>query len=104
VNQLYFGLRDKRIDILITGSTDPRLKETRYKTLTDDLNVFSPNYCCFFYRKEVALKYPSILPVLTSLSGKLDTVTMQALNGEVEVNKRGFEEVAVEWLNREKLL
>ncbi len=104
VNQLYFGLRDRRIDILITGSTDPRLKESRYKILTDDLNVFNPNYCTLFYRKDVALKYPSILPVLTSLSGKLDTVTMQALNGEVEVNKRGFEEVAVEWLTREKLL
>lgn len=104
VNQLYFGLRDRRIDILITGSTDPRLKDSRYKALTDDLNAFSPNYCCLFYRKDAGLKYPSILPVLTSLSGKLDTVTMQALNGEVEVNKRGFEEVAVEWLTREKLL
>jgi len=104
INQLYFGLRDKRIDMLITGSTDPRLKDARYKEIADDQAVFSPNYCTLVYRKEVALKYPSILPVLQSLSGKLDSVAMQKLNGEVEINKRGFEEVVTEWLSAEKLV
>jgi glycine betaine/choline ABC-type transport system substrate-binding protein len=103
VNQLYFGLRDKRIDILITGSTDPRLTDPRYRILEDDQRVFSPNRCMIVYSQAAALKYPSILPVLQSLSGKLDQATIQALNREVEIDKRGFAEVAVAWLAKSGL-
>jgi glycine betaine/choline ABC-type transport system substrate-binding protein len=103
VNQLYFGLREKRIDILITGSTDPRLTDPRYRVLADDKRIFSPNRCTIVYSQAAALKYPSILPVLQSLSGKLDQGTMQRLNGEVEINKRGFAEVATEWLTKSGL-
>ncbi len=103
VSQLYFGLREKRIDILITGSTDPRLNDPQYRILADDQKVFSPNRCMLVYRQEAALKYPSILPVLQSLSGKLDNTTMTRLNGEVEINKRGFAEVAAEWLTKSGL-
>jgi len=104
INQLYFGLREKRIDILITSSTDPRLRDPQYRILADDKNVFSPNRCMIVYRQDAGLKYPSILPVLQSLSGKLDSMTMQSLNGEVEINKRGFGEVAIEWLTQSKLV
>lgn len=104
VNQLFFGLRDKRIDILITGSTDPRLRDPKYKALRDDLGVFGPNRCALFYRIEAAKKYPSILSTLQALSGKLDSATMQSLNGEVELNKRPFADVAIEWLSKEKLV
>jgi glycine betaine/choline ABC-type transport system substrate-binding protein len=104
INQLFFGLRERRIDILITGSTDPRLTDSRYRVLADDLNVFSPNGCTLIYRNDAAKKYPSILPVLQSLSGKFTSESMQKLNGEVEIQKRGFAEVAAEWLKKEKLV
>lgn len=103
VNQLFFGLREKRIDILITGSTDPRLKDTKYRTLADDQKLFSPNRCLLLHREDAALKYPSILPVMRSLSGKVDNATIEKLNGEVEINKRSFAEVAGEWLTQTKL-
>jgi osmoprotectant transport system permease protein len=103
VNQLFFGLRDKRIDILITGSTDPRLRDAKYRTLADNQNLFSPNRCLLLHREEAALKYPSILPVMQSLSGKIDNATIVKLNSEVEINKRGFAEVAGEWLTQMKL-
>ncbi len=104
INQLYFGLREKRIDILITGSTDPRLTDPRYRVLDDDLKVFSPNRCMLVYSQAAVLKYPSILPVITSLSGKFDQAAMQGLNREVEINKRGFAEVAAEWLTKSGLV
>lgn len=104
MNQLFFGLRERRIDILIMGSTNPRLQDPKYKVLEDDLRTFSPNRGVIIYRLEAARKYPSILPVLESLSGKLDQLTMVNLNAEVELNKRGFEDVAVEWLTARKLV
>jgi glycine betaine/choline ABC-type transport system substrate-binding protein len=103
INQLYFGLRERRVDILITGSTDPRLRDSQYRTLADDLGVFSPNYCCLFYRQDAARNYPSILPVLESLSGRLDTPTMIGLNAEVELEKRSFDSVAAEFLAKSSL-
>lgn len=103
INQLYFSLREHRLDILITGSTDPRLGQSKYRVLIDDLGIFRPNFCCFLYREEAALKYPSILPVLESLSGKLDTTTMIRLNAEVEIEKRGFASVAASFLASAKL-
>jgi glycine betaine/choline ABC-type transport system substrate-binding protein len=56
------------------------------------------------YSQASVLKYPSILPVITSLSGKLDQAAMQGLNREVEINKRGFAEVAAEWLTKSGLV
>ncbi len=103
VNQLYFGLREHRIDMLVTGTTDPRLTDPRYKVFDDDLRVLGPNRCTFVYRLETARKYPSILPVLQTLSGRIDTGMMRKLNGEVELQKRGFAEVAAEWLKQQSL-
>jgi osmoprotectant transport system substrate-binding protein len=103
IDQLYFNLRERRLDILITGSTDPRLRQMNYRTLADDLGVFGPNHCCFLFREETALKYPSVRPVLESLSGKLDTPTMIGLNSQVEIEKRDFASVAAGFLSRSKL-
>lgn len=104
ISQLYFGLREHRIDLLISSATDPRLRDARYKVLEDDLHQLGPNRCTLVYRLDAARKYPSILPVLESLSGKLDQAAMLTLNGEVEVNKRAFNEVAAEWLTKTKLV
>lgn len=104
VSQLYFGLADKRVDMLITSSTDPRLKSNKYKVLADDLKVFSPNRAALLFRQETGTKYEAVRPVLESLSGKIDNATMRDLNGEVELNKRGLAEVALEWLTKIKLI
>jgi len=103
INQLFFHLNERRIDILITGSTDPRLRQMNYRPLADDLGVFGPNHCSLLLREEIALKYPSVLPVLESLAGKLDTPTMIGLNSQVELDKRDFASVAAGFLTRSKL-
>lgn len=104
IPQLYFGLGEKRIDMLVTASTDPRLKNSKYKVLADDQKLFSPNRAALLYREDTDKRFPTVRPVLESLSGKIDNNTMRDLNGEIEINKRGLAEVALEWLTKVKLI
>ncbi len=104
IPQLYFGLGEKRIDLLVTSSTDPRLKSAKYKVLADDQKLFSPNRAALLFRDDTSNRYPAIRPVLESLGGKIDNAAMRDLNGEVEINKRGLAEVALEWLTKVKLI
>lgn len=104
IPQLYFGLGEKRIDMLVTSSTDPRLKSAKYRTLVDDQKLFSPNRAALLYRQETAGRYPAVRGILESLNGKIDNNAMRDLNGEVEINKRGLAEVAAEWLTKAKLI
>ncbi|WP_031496906.1 glycine betaine ABC transporter substrate-binding protein [Bryobacter aggregatus] len=104
INQLYFGLGDKRIDMLITGSTDPRIPNQKYKVLVDDRGIFTSNQAGLLLRQEVAATNPQVREVLDSLNGKIDNTTMKNLNREIEINKRGLAEVAIEWLTSAKLI
>lgn len=104
INQLFFALRDHRVDLVVTSITDPRLLDKRYKMLQDDLGALGPNLVSIVYRKEPMVKYPEVETLLESLAGKFDNPTMHALNGEVEINKRAFAEVAAEWLKKSKLV
>jgi glycine betaine/choline ABC-type transport system substrate-binding protein len=104
INQLFFALRDHRVDLVVTTITDPRLTDKRYKVLQDDLGALGPNLVSLVYRKEPMVKYPEVEPLLESLAGRIDNPAMQALNAEVEINKRGFTEVAAEWLKQSKLV
>jgi glycine betaine/choline ABC-type transport system substrate-binding protein len=101
LGQLYFGLNEKRIDMLVTMSTDPRLiDKSKYRVLTDDMNVFSPNRASLVVRLEILEKHPEVVPVLNALSGKFTNEGMQKLNAEVELNRRSISEVALEWAQK----
>lgn len=99
VGQLYFGLNEKRIDMLITTSTDPLAKDAKYKTLEDDKATFKGNRGAFLLHGPTAEEKPELAQTLRLLSGKIDSATMLRLNGEVLVKKRAVAEVAAEWLN-----
>ena len=90
--------------MLVTSSTDPRLKSAKYRMLVDDQKLFSPNRAALLYRQETAVRYPAVREILESLNGKIDNNGMRDLNGEVEINKRGLAEVAAEWLTKAKLI
>lgn len=98
MGQLYFGLNEKRIDMLITSSTDPFTKDPKYKVLEDDKRTFNGNRCAFLLHGTKADEKPEFAQTLRLLSGKIDNATMMRLNGEVLVKKRPVADVAAEWL------
>jgi glycine betaine/choline ABC-type transport system substrate-binding protein len=104
LGQLYFGLKEKRIDILVTTSTDPLARDAKYKILEDDKGAFQGNTCSFLLHGPTADEKPEFTQTVKLLSGKIDNSTMLRLNGEVLVQKRGIAEVASEFLKSVNLL
>jgi glycine betaine/choline ABC-type transport system substrate-binding protein len=96
--QLYFGLNEKRIDMLITTSTDPLAKDAKYRTLEDDKGTFKDNRCAFLLHGATVEDKPEFVQTLRLLSGRINNETMLRLNGEVLLKKRPVADVAAEWL------
>jgi osmoprotectant transport system substrate-binding protein len=59
--------------------------------------VWPPYNIAPIVNKKTLDKYPEIEDILNKVSAKLDTPTMQRLNGEVDIKKREYQEVAKEF-------
>lgn len=96
IGQLYFSLAEKRVDIIFTTSTDPRIEAGKYRILEDDRKVFARNFCSFAMRSILATDHPEILAAIKQLSGKFDNKRMVQWIGEIELQKRPIADVARE--------
>lgn len=98
LGQLYFGLGEKRIDLLVTTSNDPLAYEGKYVIFEDDRTAFAGNRASYLVRAESPEAEQAYVAALSSLSGKLNNEAMRALNAEVLIQKRGIAEVAAAWV------
>jgi osmoprotectant transport system permease protein len=98
LGQLYFGLNERRMDLLVTTTTDPLAYEDRYLLLGDDRRAFAGNRASYLVRGRTPEEEGKLLEALRPLLGKLDEAKMRALNGAVLRDKRSVEEVAAEFV------
>ncbi len=98
--QLYFGLHENRIDLMVTSTMDPLAYDPKYKILADDQSAFAGNRCSLLLHGATAKERPALLETLRPLSGRLHNEAMLGLMGEVIKSKRAIAEVAAEWLAR----
>lgn len=103
LGQLYFGLKDKRIELMVTTSTDPLARAAGYKVLSDDKGVFARNSASLLVHGPTAEEHPEFLETLKLLSGKFSNDEILRLNGEVVLKKRAIAEVAAEWFGKSGL-
>jgi glycine betaine/choline ABC-type transport system substrate-binding protein len=103
LGQLYAGLKEGRIDLLVTTTTDPLARSLEYKALTDDKRAFAGNRASFLLNGPKADDNPDFAATLKLLSGRFSGEEMVRLNGEVLVKNRAIVEVAREWLERSGL-
>ncbi len=85
-------------DIAVVYSTDGALLAYDFTVLEDPMNaqpIFAP---APVFRGEVVRNNPSIVPILNAIFATLDTVTMQNLNGQVEVEGLSPRDVAETYL------
>jgi osmoprotectant transport system permease protein len=100
----YQALRERKIDVIDTWTTDAKLLRYRVRVLDDDEGFFPPYDAAPVARTTTLRAHPELRPLLARLGFSIDTRRMQRLNFAIEEDKRSFEDVASEFLREEGLL
>jgi len=100
----YSAIESGDVNVIDAYSTDSELEQYGLKVLKDDKGLFPPYQGAPLLRKETLQKYPELEKVLNKLSGKITDEEMRKMNYEVNVNGKSSEEVAKQFLQKEKLL
>jgi osmoprotectant transport system substrate-binding protein len=93
----YSVLESGQYDLAVAFTTEGQLTDPKYVLLEDDKHVWPPYNIAPIVKQETLDKNADISDILNKISAKLDTPTMQKLNGEVDLNKREYAEVAKEF-------
>lgn len=86
IGLVYDAVNAGKMDVVLGYSTDGRIASYDLVVLEDDLHFFPPYDCSVVIGGELLEKYPELDEVLSRLTGKVDTKTMQELNYEVDDN------------------
>jgi len=100
----YDAIASGAIDLVDAYSTDGKLLRYRLRILEDDRSFFPPYNAAPVVRGDLLRARPEVRSILESLAFRLPDSTMIRLNYAVEVEGRGFAEVAREFLVGEGLL
>lgn len=101
---MYSAIKNDEVDIIDAFSTDGRIPAFNLQVLEDDKNFFPPYYAVPVIRADTLEKYPELENVLGMLTRKINNEKMQELNAKVDIDKRQYEDVAVEYLKEEGLI
>lgn len=94
----YEVLLNGEADVAPAYTTEGQLAEKdKFILLEDDKQVWPPYNLAPVVRDDTLAKNPEIADILNKISASLDTDTVTALNAEVDVDKREYEEVAQEY-------
>ncbi len=100
----YEAIANGSIDIIDAYSTDGKLMRYPLRVLDDDRHFFPPYNAAPIVRGDTLRAHPELKDALDALAFKIDDKTMMRLNYEVEEKGRGFQEVAHDFLVKNKLL
>jgi glycine betaine/choline ABC-type transport system substrate-binding protein len=96
---LYTLLRDKKVDVIASHSTDGMLATGEFEILKDDRHAFGPAQACILVRQLAIDKNPNLRPALLELSGKLTNDIIRKLNYDVDVKGQSIRAVAAAFLS-----
>lgn len=92
----YQALARGQVDVVDAYTTDAQIPRLRLRVLRDDRNFFPRYDAVLLMRAEV-----DAAPLAT-LAGRIDDAAMQAMNAAVEIDGRSFDDVAREFLTRDR--
>lgn len=98
---MYAALENEDVDVISAFATDGRIQSLDFVLLEDDLGFFPPYYGCPVVRGELIEQDPAIEEICNTLSGKIDTETMQGLNLRVDEGGEESRDVAIDFLTTE---
>ncbi|MFT5050867.1 MAG: osmoprotectant transport system permease protein [Chlamydiales bacterium] len=94
----YDAIASGAVDLIDAYSTDGKLLSHDLKVLEDDRAFFPPYHAAALIRGESLRAHPEVAEVLARLAFRIPDDEMIALNHAVDVERRGFREVAREFL------
>lgn len=100
----YQAMKDKKIDVMTSYTTDGLLDVSNLKVLEDDQSYFKNYYCGTVVRDDTLKKYPELEPVLAQMNGLISNEEMSHMNYLVEEEKKPEQEVAKDFLVEKGLL
>lgn len=101
---VYEAVGNNQVDVVLSYSTDSRLKAYGLETLDDDKQFFPPFDASPVMLNEIAEKYPEVEQAVQELVGKLNADTIIGLSYEVDIEKKSEREVALKYLNDQGML
>lgn len=95
----YPALAAGQVDVIDAFSTDGRLAEGRFRLLQDDRRFFPSYAAVLLARRSFVERAPRTWAAIERrLGGRIDTPTMTRLNARIDVQGRGIERTAAEFL------
>ncbi len=100
----YRALLGGQADVTVAFGTDGEIKGYDLVIMKDDKGLWPPYQVAPVVRQELLGRAPEVAEILNRLQPKLTDATMQALNWEVDGEKREYAEVAREFLTAQGLI
>ncbi len=92
------------VNAAMVYGTDGGIAPSGLVVLEDDQGVQPVYEPAPIIREEILNQYPQIADVLAPVFERLDLVTLQELNGRIQVGGEGSQAVAIEWLTEQGFL
>jgi len=90
----YEALASGRIAVTDIYSTDAKIAELKLTVLDDDRQYFPRYDAVLLYRLDLPQRAPAAWAAIQKLEGRIDAARMIAMNGDAELRKRAFADIA----------
>jgi osmoprotectant transport system substrate-binding protein len=104
IGEQYAALESGKVDAAAVFTTDGQLMKGRFAILSDPRNLFAFQNVAPVIRGDIARKYPKVVTVIDSVSARLTTSAMRAMNAAAVQRKQPAADVAHDFLEQAGLL
>lgn len=96
----YRGLEQGSLQVIDLYSTDAEIPYYGLRVLEDDRHYFPDYKAVFLYRSELLKRAPEAVTALQSLSGRIDSAAMAAMNAQAKLERVPDSQVAANFLEQ----
>ena len=96
----YAALERGEVDVVDVYTTDPQIRRLGLRVLEDDQRFFPAYEAVLVYRIDLPLRHPEAWAAIEKLQGTIPASAMLEMNAAVELERKGFSEVARNWLEQ----
>jgi osmoprotectant transport system substrate-binding protein len=104
IGDQYTALNAGKVDAAAVFTTDGQLMKGRYVLLTDPRGLFAFQNVAPVIRARIVKRFPKVASVINSVSARLTTAAMRAMNAAAVQRKEPPAKVAADFLKRAGLL